>query len=195
MSGADPDEAQADTILTARLRLRRARPDDLDALHAVLSDARSMRYWSTPPHRSLEETRLWLAEMLSAPAALSDDFVIEREGRVIGKAGCWRLPEIGFVLHGDHMRRGYGREALSALIPRLFARFDIPAITADVDPRNLASLGLLRGLGFVETGRASRTWLVGDAYCDSLYLALPRPAEGNPTARPGDGLRVPLDRG
>lgn len=188
--------SDADTIETARLRLRRARADDLDDLHAVLSDPAAMRYWSTPPHATLAETRLWLSEMLAAPAAVSDDFVIEQAGRVIGKAGCWRLPEIGFILHSGQWRRGYAREALAALVPRLFARFDMPAITADVDPRNRASLGLLRGLGFVETGRASRTWDVGGTWCDSVYLALPRPAAGADSPnRAADDLRAPLGRG
>ena len=37
-------------ILTPRLKLRRARPDDLEALHAVFTQPAAMRYWSTPPH-------------------------------------------------------------------------------------------------------------------------------------------------
>ncbi|WP_114950977.1 GNAT family N-acetyltransferase [Sphingosinicella terrae] len=188
---SDPDE-----IETPRLRLRRARAGDLDDIHAVLSDREAMRFWSTLPHESIEETRLWLSEMLCAPASASDDYVVEAAGRVIGKAGCWRLPEIGFILHSSQWRRGYAREALQALVPRIFARSDIPAITADVDPRNQASLGLLRGLGFVETGRAARTWNIGGIWCDSIYLALARaaaqPDSPNGTA---DDLRAPLGRG
>jgi RimJ/RimL family protein N-acetyltransferase len=154
-----------------------------------------MLYWSTPPHRSLDETRDWLDSMIVAPPAESDDFVIEHEGRVIGKAGCWRLPEIGYILHPEFWGRGLAREALAALIPRLFTRFPIPAITADVDPRNEASLALLRLLGFVETGRAERTWRIGDEYCDSIYLALRRgeaPPSGEAKTgnlRPPDGRR------
>jgi hypothetical protein len=34
----------------------------------------------------------------------------------------------------------------------------------------------LAKLGFVETHRAPRTWLVGEEWCDSVYLALQRPA-------------------
>jgi RimJ/RimL family protein N-acetyltransferase len=61
----------------------------------------------------------------------------------------------------------------------VFARFQIPAVIADVDPRNSACLNLLTRLGFQETHRTARTWLVGDEWCDSVYLALPRPtAEG-----------------
>ena len=162
-------------LRTERLRLRRARPDDLAALHAVFREPRAMRYWSSPPHRDEAETRDWLAGMIAADPKQSSDFVMEYEGRVIGKAGCWRVPEIGFILHPDHWSKGLAREALSAVIPHVFETFPIPAILADVDPRNDASLQLLRGLGFVETRRAEKTWLVGKEWCDSVYLELPRP--------------------
>jgi RimJ/RimL family protein N-acetyltransferase len=162
-------------IVTPRLKLRRARQSDLEALHAILSDAGAMRYWSTPPHADLEETWAWLEGMIGAPADASDDFVVEYGGRVIGKAGCWRLPEIGYILHPDVWGQGFAHEALSAAIGHVFSAFDLPAIEADVDPRNAASLGLLEKLGFAETGRAKRTWKVGEEWCDSVYLRLPRP--------------------
>ena len=170
-----------DELLTARLRLRRARRDDLADLHAVLSDPRAMRYWSTPPHADLSQTRAWLESMIGAPPGESDDFVIElrtgeHRGVAVGKAGCWRVPEVGFILRPDLWGQGLAGEALGAVIPRVFDRFPIPALVADVDPRNTASLGLLARLGFHETHRAQRTWLVGDEWCDSIYLALPRPA-------------------
>lgn len=161
---------------TARLRLRRARASDLQAMHAVLSHPAAMRYWSTPPHSDLEQTRVWLDGMIAADPGESSDFVVEYEGQVIGKAGCWRLPEIGFILHPDHWSKGLAREALSAVIPHVFAGFTIDAILADVDPRNTGCLKLLAGLGFGEVRRTERTWLVGDEWCDSVYLTLPRPA-------------------
>lgn len=162
-------------IRTARLLLRRARIEDLEAVHAVFSRPEAMRYWSRPPHAGLEETREWLRSMIEAPPELSDDYVVEYEGRVIGKAGFYRLPEIGFILHPDFWGRGLAREALEAVIARVFSSFQVEALTADVDPRNAASLALLKGLGFVETGRAKGTWQLGDELCDSVYLALRRP--------------------
>jgi RimJ/RimL family protein N-acetyltransferase len=162
-------------LLTPRLRLRRARGEDAEPLHAILGDPIAMRYWSTPPHQDLDETRAWLANMIAAPNDRSDDFIVEHRGRVIGKAGCWRLPEIGFILRRDHWGQGLGREAVGAVVERAFAVHDIPALEADVDPRNEASLRLLQRLGFEETHRAERTWKVADEWCDSIYLALPRP--------------------
>jgi RimJ/RimL family protein N-acetyltransferase len=161
-------------IRTARLTLRRARIEDLDAIHAVLGNKEAMRFWSTLPHATIEESRIWLRSMIDAPPDRSDDYVVEHEGRVIGKAGCWRLPDIGFILHPDYWGRGLAREALEAVIARVFSRFPIAALTADVDPRNAASLALLKSLGFVETGRAKGTWDLGGELCDSVYLALPR---------------------
>lgn len=161
-------------IRTARLTLRRARIEDLDAVHAVLGNRQATRFWSTPPHATIEESRVWLQSMIDAPADASDDYLVEFEGRVIGKAGCWRLPEIGFILHPDFWGRGLAREALEAVIARVFSRFPVGALTADVDPRNAASLALLKSLGFVETGRAKGTWQLGEELCDSVYLALPR---------------------
>jgi RimJ/RimL family protein N-acetyltransferase len=165
-----------DRIVTERLVLRRAREDDLAEMHAVLSDRQAMRYWSTPPHTQLAETREWLAKMIEDHGSARDDYLIELDGRVIGKAGCYRLPEIGYILHPDHWRRGYAREALSAVIAAIFARHDVPALTADVDPRNRASLDLLLKLGFQVTARARNTWCIAGEWCDSVYLGLPRAA-------------------
>jgi RimJ/RimL family protein N-acetyltransferase len=126
---------------------------------------------------------------------------------VIGKIGIWRVDasssssssfspsgggggagEIGFMLHRAHWRRGLMREAMQALLPYFFRPIDdgglgLEAVTADVDPRNSASLGLLGELGFEVTGREERTiWIDGGPdgdsdggeWVDSVYLRLGR---------------------
>lgn len=163
-------------IRTARLVLRRARPEDVGAVHAFMSDARAMRYWSTPPHESMAETEPWFQQQFFSGDPARDEWVIEQDGRVIGNIGIWNMPEFGFILHPDTWGRGIGTEAARAFIDHAFATHPIDGITADVDPRNAASLALLRRLGFLETGRAERTFLVGSEWCDSVYLRLPRPA-------------------
>jgi len=163
-------------LRTERLVLRRATMHDLHAMHAVLSDAAAMTYWSTAPHTGLAQTRDWLTSMCDAPPSDSDDFVVTRKGELIGKLGAWRLPEIGFILRSDHWGKGYAAEAMSAFLPHVFGRSDVAEITADVDPRNAASLKLLQRFGFSETGRASGTWRTHQGLCDSIYLRLARDA-------------------
>lgn len=159
-------------IRTERLLLRPATYEDVGAFHGIMGDARAMAYWSTPPHRALSETQRWVASMVGILPSEGEDFVIELDGQVIGKAGLYRFPEIGFILHPDWWGRGYAQEALKAVLERAFAVHRLPCIEADVDPRNRASLRLLEGLGFRETRRASRTWNVGGEWCDSVYLQL-----------------------
>jgi len=162
-------------IRTARLTLRRATWDDLAAVHRVFCCPAAMRYWSRPEHETLDETRGWLAQLVD-PAPDCVDFLIERDGEVIGKAGAWRLPEVGFILHPDHWHQGLAFEAMAGLIAHLAATHpDLPALTAEVDPRNAASLRLLARLGFTETHRASRTMQWRDEWCDSVYLRRPMP--------------------
>ncbi|MFT3809743.1 MAG: GNAT family protein [Micropepsaceae bacterium] len=162
------------TILkTERLLLRRARPDDAEALHPIFADPRVMKYLSELPHPSLDRTREWLDSLLKAGPD-SDDFIVERAGRVIGKAGSWKLPEVGYILHPDQWGKGVAREAMTAVIGHLFAAHAMPALTADVDPGNENSIRLLDRLGFVETHRAKDTFLIGGKWFDSVYFALGR---------------------
>lgn len=178
-------------LTTPRLVLRPARADDLDAFHSILSDRRAMAYWSTPPHQSLAQTAEWLAAMRSIPAHEGEDFVIARDGVAIGKAGLWRFPEIGFILHPDQWGQGLAHEAVGAVVARAFEVHGLAAIVADVDPRNAASLRLLARLGFVETGRRSRSWLVGGVWCDSVDLRLAR--DGFARATPPNLSNLGLD--
>lgn len=159
---------------TGRLVLRPARADDCEALHAVFARADATRYWSTPPHADMAVTRDWLDSMLAIPPDEGEDFIVEHQGRVIGKAGFYRFPEVGFILHPDAWGRGLGFEALQAVLARGFAVHGLPRADADVDPRNAACQRLLSRLGFRETGRAERTWNVGGEWCDSVYLSLTR---------------------
>lgn len=159
-------------IRTERLVLRRPTMDDLDAMFEVMSDPRAMRYWSTLPHASLDVTRPWLQAAVDQRVPDGQDFIIELDGRAIGKVGAWRLPEFGFILHPDFWGQGIATEASRAFIDYAVSSLGATELRADVDPRNAASLGVLKRLGFVETGRASNTFLLGDEWCDSIYLTL-----------------------
>lgn len=159
-------------IRTERLLLRPARAEDLEPLHAIMRQPRAMTFWSTPPHASLAQTADFLEGMMTIPPGEGEDFAVEHEGRMIGKAGLYRFPDIGYILDPAFWGRGLAREALAAIIARAFTIHGLPRIQADVDPRNTASLRLLARLGFRETHRQTRTWLVGEDWCDSVYLVL-----------------------
>lgn len=140
-------------------------------MHAILSDPVAMRFWSTLPHERPEQTEDWLAAMMNAGGRDSDDFIVERAGEVIGKMGAYELPDFGYLLAPSTWGQGYASEALAAFIAHR-RRVGGKLLTADTDPRNTASVRLLQRQGFVETGRASRTWLIGGEWFDSIYWRL-----------------------
>jgi RimJ/RimL family protein N-acetyltransferase len=164
--------SRASELVTKRLLMRRVRAGDLGAVHAIMSDPDVMRIWSTLPHTNLAETERWLCSMLAADAAQeSDEFIIERNGIVIGKIGVWRPPELGFFLRRDCWGQGSGSEALERYI--CYARIrGFDRLTADVDLGNVACLGLLAKYGLIETGRWAATCVVAGPPCDSVYLNL-----------------------
>ena len=167
------------TILrTQRLVLRRPRSDDVAAMHAILRDPLAMRYWSTLPHTEVAETEAWIAKTIDAiNAGECDDFFVEQDGLLIGKAGLWNRNEIGFLFSPTVWGKGYAREALQAVIDRAFRDCGHEEIRAEADPRNERCLRLLTRLGFRETGRAERTFHIGGEWSDSVYLSLAKPRD------------------
>ena len=112
-----------------------------------------------------------MTSMVEAHPADSDDFIVTLDGKLIGKLGAWKLPEVGFLIDPAHWGHGYATEAMTAFIDRRRSLASTE-LNADVDPRNLASIKLLERCGFEETHRAKGTWQVGDELCDSVYLKL-----------------------
>ena len=163
---------------STRLTLRNAQYSDLEALHAFCSDSEVMRYWSRPADRTLDATSEWLQSLVKRPT----EFVIclkETPDVPIGKIGVWRDSEIGFLLHRQWWRKGIMSEAMEVLLPWLFRRKEggglgLDRLTADVDPRNEASLRFLNSFGFVVTGTKEKTWEVAGEWVDSVFLELKR---------------------
>jgi RimJ/RimL family protein N-acetyltransferase len=168
----------AGPLFTPRLMLRRFEAEDADTLFAILGDAEAMRYWSTLPHTSLSQTREFVTRTMAAcTSGEADDFAVIREGALIGKAGLWKGDELGFIFSRAVWGTGVAREAVEAVLAQAFAR-GVMVVNADVDPRNSRCLALLAKLGFVETGRAARTYQLGDEWADSVYFALTNSQSG-----------------
>ncbi|SIN87655.1 GNAT family N-acetyltransferase [Vannielia litorea] len=164
-------------LTTARLTLRPAEPGDLPALHAIFSDPQVMRHWSTPPDATLEATAERLEGFMRGERALGPELMILHEGRLIGRIGLWRKWEVGYILAASAWGRGFASEALRALCAEAFARHpDCPAITADIDPRNVASGRVLEKAGFTVTHHEKNTFFINGEWSDSTYFSLPRPA-------------------
>lgn len=75
--------------------------------------------------------------------------------------------------------KGLMKEAMNQFLSDLWKNEkmkDLKEIEADVDPRNDASVGILKKFGFKETGYRERTFETHLGWCDSLDLIMERPA-------------------
>lgn len=162
-------------IKTKRLILREPRPSDIDAMFAAYSDPEAMRYWSTPPHATADVTQKILDGRIAHWAEAPVNFQIEMGGDYIGNAGNYARNEVGFMLRRPFWRQGIVSEAMTAILPHIWAVTDHDHLFADADPDNAASCGLLRALGFRETHRARNTFCIDGVWVHSVYFRLDRP--------------------
>jgi [ribosomal protein S5]-alanine N-acetyltransferase len=78
--------------------------------------------------------------------------------RVIGTIGFHGPPddlgrvEIGYRVQPEYRRQGYARECVEAMFEWAHREHGIQRFIASVSPDNAASLGLVRGFGFEQTG-------------------------------------------
>jgi [ribosomal protein S5]-alanine N-acetyltransferase len=126
----------------------------------------------------MARTQQWIKMMIDSSANGVTDFIICLKPNLvpIGKIGIWQGEEIGFLLARQYWGQGLAREALELISNHLFEKKGLILITADTDPRNAASIGLLKAVGFEEYEFKERTFQIGDEWVDSLYLKLTKEA-------------------
>lgn len=169
------------TIDAPRVRLRWLEDADVDAMFAVFSDTRSMRWWSSPALTDRRQAVDYLGRIHEGFRSRSlFQWGIERkdDARIIGTTTLFHLDtgnaraEIGYILGSGHWGRGYMQEALNALVGFAFGQLALRRIEADVDPRNAASLKSLERLGFRQEGLLRERWNVAGEIQDTVYFGL-----------------------
>lgn len=141
-----------ESLHTARLQLRPPREADAAAIFAYASDPRVCRYLAWRRHRSLADTRRFLAEAAAGwRSGAWLNWVIEDDSGVVGTIGAQpgrAGAAIGYVLARSHWGRGYAGEALAAVSTVLLDSCNMPALWALCLPRNVASAKVLERNGF-----------------------------------------------
>lgn len=166
----------SNTVLnTPRLRLVGATPNmlraegDDRAQFGELLEARVPESW--PPELYDDDARLWtlnVAETEAYRAGWCMYYVVARGeapelAGVIGyKGGAGEdgTVEVGYGMVPEHRRRGYATEATAALVERAFAHEHVTRVIAETMPDLVASIGVLRNLGFTLEGDGSEPGVI-----------------------------------
>jgi [ribosomal protein S5]-alanine N-acetyltransferase len=140
---------------TDRLLLRELVPEDLTALHGVLGDPSTMRFYPHP--FSIEETRMWIDR--NRQRYRQDGFglwalVLKETGEVVGDAGLTiqtvdgeDLVEVGWHVDRRMQRRGLATEAGRASLDHGFGALGLDRIISLIRPENVPSWRVAEKLG------------------------------------------------
>jgi len=113
------------TLTTNRLILRPFTPDDVGVMQTWASNLSNIRYMSfgpNTPEQSLNFINLTIKRAVEEPRRAHDFAVVLREtSAVIGSCGINidgsdAMAELGWILHLDHHKKGYGTELAAELI-------------------------------------------------------------------------------
>jgi RimJ/RimL family protein N-acetyltransferase len=132
---------------TERLRLRRFRRDDVDAVYAIIGDDVAMQYY--PRTFDRDDARSWVERNLSRYAEYGHGlFAVMLKGsdKVIGDCGVIlqvvegeKQLEVGYHLRRDHWGHGYATEAARACMGLAFQGLGAKQVISLIRPDNVPS--------------------------------------------------------
>ena len=171
------------TLTTPRLRLRPFAQTDMDAIFALQSSPRVLRYWDSPPWKERAQAERFIAlsgqmEQEGTGARLAIERAADRE--FIGWCNLFkwdpifRSAKLGYCLDEPAWGHGFATEAAGALLRWAFDTLDLNRVQAEADTRNTASGRVLEKLGFFREGTLREDCIVDGEVSDSWVYGLLR---------------------
>lgn len=176
------------TIATPRLRMRPISPGDAEAIWPYAADPDTSRFMSWNPHRTLEETKAFIADVSRrmADGTTIAWIVAERDsGAVCGivsligilrthRALRYDKAELAYWIGKPFQRRGYATEACSAALEYAFGSLCLNKVTVAHAAENAASKNLIVRLGFREVGTEYQHFAKNGRWIDHVIYELLR---------------------
>ena len=140
---------------TERLILREYTMDDFHALYEILSDPETMKHYPKPYDET--GTKRWLTWSLNNYKQYGFGLwalELKETGEFIGDCGITmqnidgeQLPEIGYHIHKKHWRKGFAKEAATAVKDWAFANTDFHTLYSYMKYTNEASYSTAASIG------------------------------------------------
>ena len=164
------------TITTPRLCLRPMTPADIPALREWLSDPSLYAYWGKAPGKADKHPELLFAKPPRPSTSFHLGIALKESDKVIGDLWVYlvendRMASVAIRLAKSLHGRGYGTEALSAMVRFCFAHTELRRLWAQVDVRNIPSQRMLEKAGFTREGLVRQGKMV-NTWCDYYLYAI-----------------------
>ena len=171
------------SLNTARLRLRPFIQADAEAVFALNSNPRVLRYWDSPPWKDRAQANrfLTICEQMQQDGT-GARLAIERADNAAFLGWCnlfnWnpvhRSAKLGYCLDIPAWGQGFATEAAHALLQWSFNALDLNRVQSETDTRNIASNRVLEKLGFTHEGTLRQDCIVDGEISDSRVYGLLR---------------------
>jgi RimJ/RimL family protein N-acetyltransferase len=178
-------------LVTTRLQIDALRPADAQALFACRCDPAVARFQGWQP-AGIDSVRSFIAEQAVMDEGARHGWFqrairLRENSELIGDLGI-NVPEddasveFGISIASARQGQGYAAETLRALFGHVFREEQRHRIHASVDPRNLASMAMLRSIGMrQEAHHRESLWFHGEWVDDVIFALLASewlPAQG-----------------
>ena len=168
-----------------RLIYRKFKQDDFPVVFDWFGNAENMKYWMSGT-KNEAETRDYLDWVISnseseEPDSYNFAVVIKSDNVLIGSAILTNMqddPEIGWVLHRNYWRQGYGTEIGETLLKFGFDTLNLRRIIAGCNARNIGSykimekIGMRREAHFIKAQQGNSA--LNYEWCDRFQYAILR---------------------
>ena len=142
-------------IETQRLILREYTPEDFEALYALLSDPVTMQHYPKPyDEKGAMRWLTWSLENYQRHGFGWWAIELKETGQFMGDCGITMqnidgelLPEIGYHIHCDFWRQGFGKEAAAAVRDWWFENTQFDAVYSYMNDTNVASYATAASIG------------------------------------------------
>jgi RimJ/RimL family protein N-acetyltransferase len=166
------------------ITLRRLSADDLDAVHALLSDWNVVRYMLLPHCATVAESRDCLEHLITeTPGAAWRSIVravqTSESGTAVGLCGIAVLHgseqgELWYLVRPDHWGRGIAQRAAIELLRIGFVEMNLHRLFATCLPENPASARVLEKIGMRREAYQPKTLKIHGAWRDCYLYAILR---------------------
>jgi RimJ/RimL family protein N-acetyltransferase len=166
-------------INTERLLLRTVRAGDAAAYYGCRSLPEVRRYQGCP--KSLAEARRRLAVCAAlkpnTPGTWYQFAIIEKAGGAFaGDIAVHftdgRQAELGYTVAPRFQGLGYATEGARAVLAWLFGELKLHRVACSADPRNKASLAVMRRLGMRKEAHFKKSFWTGKEWADDVVYAV-----------------------
>ena len=156
-------------LLTERLIIRKFKPTDLAGLIDMFTDPEVMRYIGSRRPMTEDKIQNWLADILHRQSSELTRYAVALKAadELIGVAGLRDedgVKDFGYYFRRSHWRKGYAREACSAIIDHIETSLQIRDYQIFIADENTNSIRMIKKLGMQAVENITKSGEQGSLY-------------------------------